>query len=187
MLLYFSPALCVWRVWPLQDSFYSSTDDGGQLFWSDESLIPQLDHEGSEKVWVCPVNRSDLCMIWIMTGWQIGAPQAVSLEPAEPYAEASGFAKSIFMFFFSIRLPSATVKVRPNSLKGATCTILPQTRPAFWPQHTCDTFSSVMDPSSLCKPHHAARQSSWGNLGQALSLLIKKGIFLSSIEGGAQG
>lgn len=60
--------------------------------------------------------------------------------------------------------------------------------PSACPTHlVTPSYSSSRKPCGLSKPHHTTTQPPPGNLGQALSLLIKKGIFLSSTGGRSMG
>lgn len=79
------------------------------------------------------------------------------------------------------------METRLGSLKGAPCGILLRlvwdlivlVAPFFFPP-----LLPIMFPCGLSKPHQATMLPSQGNLGQALSLLIKKGIFFFVIHWG---
>lgn len=100
-------------------------------------------------------------MIWIITGWH-DMKALTSVTETSTVVHWSSWLQPIWSYysFFHYYL-------------YCTFSTLLYSQPLFWSEHACDTFSS----SSRIPADSAARQSSRGNLGQAPSLLIKKGIF----------
>lgn len=92
-----------------------------ELNWPGEPFIPQLGHQGTEKVWVWKAaNGSYLCMKRI----RCETLRAVSPEPAMPYGEASGYRHKHVSGYFFPRSPSAGMDMRLSGRKGAVCSTL---------------------------------------------------------------
>lgn len=92
--------------------------------------------------------------------------QSTSSHPSKPYAEASGLRTNWHLQQW---------KWGSITQKGLNLTSWLNLNWYFGPNMLLwHLFFFTVKPCGLCKPPHAA---SWSNLGQALSMLIKKGIF----------